>query len=320
VLNTNRIARWTGSSWAAFGNGNSLDGNGVNDEVLTIMSANNNVYVGGSFTEAYNNTNSLVSLSALGRWNGTAWSTLGGTAIKSLAVLSAASFSNSGFSAEGICAAYGVGLAAANGTATTVPLPTTLAGTSVSVRDSAGTTRAASLFFVSGGQVNFVVPTGTANGTATVTITASDGSLSASDVTITGVSPGLFSMNANGVGAVAGQALRVRGSAQMYETIATLNSSTNRWVTKAIDLGPATDQVYLILFGTGFRNRTALANVSVTVGGTPCTVSFAGKQGGLVGVDQINLLLPRSLAGRGEVDVVVTVDGKIANTVKVNIL
>jgi hypothetical protein len=29
--------------------------------------------------------------------------------------------------------------------------------------------------------------------------------------------------------------------------------------------------------------------------------------------------LPRSLAGRGEVDIVLTVDGKRANTVKVNI-
>jgi len=320
ITNANRIARWTGSNWATFGNSSSLDGNGVNDEVLAILNVNNHVYVGGAFTEAYNNTNSMVSTGALARWNGTAWSTLGGATVKSLAVVSAASFSSTGFSTDGICAAYGVGLASANGTATTVPLPTTLSGTTVSVRDSAGTTRPASLFFVSGGQVNFLVPAGTANGTATVTITASDGSQSAGDITIATVSPGMFTMNANGVGAVAGQALRVRGTAQTYETIATLNTSTNRWATKPIDLGPATDQVYLILFGTGFRNRSALANVAVTVGGTACSVSFAGKQGGLVGVDQINCLLPRSLAGRGEVDVVTTVDGQNANTVKVNIM
>jgi uncharacterized protein (TIGR03437 family) len=36
-------------------------------------------------------------------------------------------------------------------------------------------------------------------------------------------------------------------------------------------------------------------------------------------LDQINALIPRALIGRGEVDVVLTVDGKIANTVRVNI-
>ena len=33
---------------------------------------------------------------------------------------------------------------------------------------------------------------------------------------------------------------------------------------------------------------------------------------------QINLRLPRSLAGRGEVDITLTVDGRRANTVRVN--
>ncbi len=35
--------------------------------------------------------------------------------------------------------------------------------------------------------------------------------------------------------------------------------------------------------------------------------------------DQINPRLPRSLARRGDVDVVLTVDGKTANTVKINV-
>jgi len=39
----------------------------------------------------------------------------------------------------------------------------------------------------------------------------------------------------------------------------------------------------------------------------------------MVGLDQVNVLIPRSLIGRGEVDVVLTVDGKPANTVRVAI-
>ena len=46
----------------------------------------------------------------------------------------------------------------------------------------------------------------------------------------------------------------------------------------------------------------------------------AVPQGQFVGLDQVNLgPLPRSLTGRGEVDIVLTVDGKVANTVTVTI-
>jgi len=48
-------------------------------------------------------------------------------------------------------------------------------------------------------------------------------------------------------------------------------------------------------------------------------VSYAGAQGSLVGLDQVNVKLPRALNGRGEVDLVLTVDGKTANTVRVRI-
>ena len=85
-----------------------------------------------------------------------------------------------------------------------------------------------------------------------------------------------------------------------------------------IDLGAAGDQVYLILYGTGIRFRSNLTNVVVTIGGTPVSVLYAGEAPGFVGLDQINVgPLPRNLAGRGQADVVVTVDGKPANTVRI---
>jgi uncharacterized protein (TIGR03437 family) len=60
-----------------------------------------------------------------------------------------------------------------------------------------------------------------------------------------------------------------------------------------------------------------LATVSATVGGEPAIVSYAGLQGEFIGLDQVNLLLPRSLFGRGEVEIRLRVDGKDANTVSV---
>jgi uncharacterized protein (TIGR03437 family) len=55
------------------------------------------------------------------------------------------------------------------------------------------------------------------------------------------------------------------------------------------------------------------------LGGVDAQVSYAGAQGSLVGLDQVNALIPRSLIGRGEADVVLTVDGRTANTVQVSI-
>jgi uncharacterized protein (TIGR03437 family) len=79
------------------------------------------------------------------------------------------------------------------------------------------------------------------------------------------------------------------------------------------------DQVFLIGYGTGIRYRSSLSAVTATIGGANADVSFAGAQPAFVGLDQLNLAVPRSLAGRGAVDVVVRVDGKTANTVTINI-
>jgi len=92
-----------------------------------------------------------------------------------------------------------------------------------------------------------------------------------------------------------------------------------QWVSIPIDLGPESDQVYLALFGTGWRFRSAESAVKVTIGVVEVPLLYAGLQPTLTGVDQINVRLPRSLVGKGEVDLIVTVDGKMANMANVNI-
>ena len=73
------------------------------------------------------------------------------------------------------------------------------------------------------------------------------------------------------------------------------------------------------MFGTGFRNRSSLSAVSVRIGNQAAEVTYAGPQGYYWGLDQINVRLPRSLAGAGVVDIVPVVDGKEGNTVQVQI-
>jgi uncharacterized protein (TIGR03437 family) len=86
-----------------------------------------------------------------------------------------------------------------------------------------------------------------------------------------------------------------------------------------IDLGMAGDVVTVVFFGTGLRNNSGLANVHATIGGVDAPVAFAGAQGQFVGLDQLNVQLPLSLRGRGDLPVVFNIDGQSSNTVMINV-
>jgi len=95
-----------------------------------------------------------------------------------------------------------------------------------------------------------------------------------------------------------------------------LNSS-NAVVPFPIDVAAANTQIYLEMYGTGIRNAT---NVAVMVGGVNVPVLFSGSAPGYAGVDQVNIgPQPASLAGQGNVNIVLTADGQAANTVNVAI-
>lgn len=242
------------------------------------------------------------------------------TMAKTVTTVSAANFKPESIASEAIVAAFGTELATNTVAASGLPLPTVLAGTRVVVRDSAGVERLAPLFFVAPTQVNYQVPVGTASGTATVIITAGNGLVATGAIEVNRVAPSLFTANANGRGVPAGFALRIGADGtQQNLPISTRDQAQSLFVPAPIDLGLPSDQMFLVLFGTGIRFRSGLQNVTATMDGVPVEVLFAGVQGSFVGLDQINLRIPRSLIGRGEVDVVLTIDGKAANTVRINI-
>lgn len=237
-----------------------------------------------------------------------------------VASVSAASFLPLDLAPESIAAAFGDKLATQTVIASTVPLPTTLAGTTVKVRDSAGVERNAPLFFVGPNQINYLIPSGTATGAATITVTSGDSTISIGSLGISTVAPGLFTADASGQGLPTAVALRVKENGTLsYEPIAQFDPAQSRFVPVPIDLGPPTDQLFLILYGTGVRFRSALSAVSATIGGENSEVLYAGLAEGFVGLDQANLRIPRSLAGRGLVNVSLMVDGKAANVVTIQI-
>lgn len=238
-----------------------------------------------------------------------------------LASVSAASYFNgSPLSSESIVAAFGGNLADVTEVSASTPLPTNLGGTQVSVKDSAGSERLAPLFFVSPTQVNYLIPQGTSGGNATVTVASWSGVVSRSAVQINLVAPGIFAANANGRGLPAAVIERIKANGmRSTEPVAQFDPAQNQFVAVPIDLGAADDQVFLVLFGTGFRFRSALGAVSATIGGASAEVTFAGAQGDFVGLDQANIRIQRSLMGRGDVDVILTIDGQQANVVRVNV-
>ncbi len=241
--------------------------------------------------------------------------------LSSVATVEAAGFTGPMVARDAIVSAFGQRLATAEAFAPSNPaqLPTTLAGTTVTVRDSKGIDRLALLFYVSPTQVNYVMPIEAAEGFATVTVRNSLGEVATGFVEITPVMPGLFTANADGAGAAVGWAIRVRNGVQTREPITMLNPTTNKFVARPLDFDPANEQLFVELYGTGIRYRSSLANVKCEIGGVSVPVEYAFVAPGFYGLDQVNIRVLASLDNRGEADLVLTVDGKKTKPLKINI-
>lgn len=235
--------------------------------------------------------------------------------------ISAASFALGPVAPSAIVSAFGQNLTTSTVLASSTPLPTTLGGMTVTITDQNNIARNAPLFFVSPGQANIQIPADTAEGRAKVSVRRQDGTTITGDLLIDSIAPGLFAANANGQGVGAMVALRIGADgSQTYLPVARYDSAQQRSVAVPVSLGAETDKLYLILFGAGIRGVKDLADVEVEVGNQAVPVIFAGAQGDLVGLDQVNIgPLPRTLAGKGSVEVVIRVKGRRANRVTLTI-
>ena len=209
---------------------------------------------------------------------------------------------------------FGAALATSTAAADSPNWPTALGGATVSVKDSAGTTRAGTISYASPTQINYRLPADLALGYGAVTISAGGASVTA-NINVVSTYLNLFSVGSTSL--AAGYLVRARSGQQSIEQI--VQAISNALIAPTpipIDLGPATDQVYLILFGSGLGQA---ASATATIAGTGAEVSYAGAQGVYSGLDQINILIPPSLAGSGTVNVIITSGGRPSNAVKVAI-
>jgi uncharacterized protein (TIGR03437 family) len=220
---------------------------------------------------------------------------------------------------ESLGSVFGANLASTTGQAAAQPLPVSLGGVSITVQDSAGTSAAAPLLYVSPGQINFLMPKGLATGVATFTITGGANPPLTAIGAVGQVAPALFSMSGNGSGIAAATAIRVNaGNPAQQFPVTLFNCSASSCQAVPVDVGIDTP-VYLTLYATGIRNRTSLDNVLVTVNGISIQALYAGPQPQFAGLDQINIPLPLDLRGSGVANVVLKVDQHQANTVTVDV-
>lgn len=225
-------------------------------------------------------------------------------------------------SADSLATAFGSNLAPRTETAA-VPYPTSLGGISLQVVDSAGAQRLAPLLYASAAQINFLIPAGTAAGTATFNILNGSGAAAVSHGQIQSVAPAIFTANDNGTGVAAATAYRTIAPSGPAFPLAVFQcgSSPGSCVSVPINLGLDTP-VTVTFYTTGLRGRSSDAAVTLTIGGQQIpirSITSGDDSGPLAGVDQVVAGLELSLRGKGEVDVVLAAGGKTSNAGRINI-
>jgi len=195
----------------------------------------------------------------------------------------------------------GIGVGPSPLASATIPakgtLATTLANTTVTINGTP-----APIVYASASQTSVMVPYEIAGATtANIVVTYGNQTTASFSVPVVASAPGLFTSSTSGSGEVVA-----------FNADGTVNSATN----------PASAGQVVVLFGTGEGMTdpvlpdgqvvsdilaTPLAPVSVTIGGQPAQVAYAGSGPGLLtGILQVEVIVPKG-AGTGAVPVVLTV-------------
>lgn len=181
-----------------------------------------------------------------------------------------------------------------------VQLPTQLGGVSVTVNN-----RLAGLLAVTPNQINYVIPAETElDSPATVVVTGSGGAvLAQGTINVATSMLSIFTANQSGGGA---PAALYTPDGVTYNAVANTDGSSR--------VVPTSN--YLVLFGTGVNS--ARQDLKAYVGGIEAPVTYAGPQGSLAGLSQINVYLPDTFANQGQLELRLS-DGSLnSNNVTLN--
>jgi uncharacterized protein (TIGR03437 family) len=162
--------------------------------------------------------------------------------------------------------------------------------------------------------VNFQIPDTVALGPAIVTVTSGTETVATGLVILTTLAPSLFTLNSSNLAAAYAACVSSSGAITTETPFQAVNGAIE---AQALNLG-ACSQTILELYGTGLDYATA-SGTQVMFGEVAGMVQYAGPGGGFPGLDQINVVIPQSLAGNGSVPIMVSTGGMTSNTVNVTI-
>jgi uncharacterized protein (TIGR03437 family) len=182
---------------------------------------------------------------------------------------------------------FGDGLSTTTGDATP-PLPTMIGNTSVELVDYAGKTFQAPLLCVSPTQINFQVPEGVAEGLAIINVTGNGRPKGAHSTNIQKFATSLFTLDGSGKGTAVSSAVRVDADGTQTPIPTTSCTPDGKCAGLPIPVS-STGQVYLSIYGTGFRHATA---GQCKVGNATVTPTYIGPQSAESLIDQVNMLIP----------------------------
>ncbi len=217
-------------------------------------------------------------------------------------VVHAASFLPGAASRGSIISILGVNLAATTAGATSLPLPTGLAGASVEIGGLA-----APLYFVSPTQINAQVPMEL--GATEVSLIVRNGASSSDPVTIVArpASPGIFTQDGDG----SGPGVITHAATNFLVTPDRPASAGEVVQIYATGLGLVSPPVASGSPAPAEPLSRTVSLVTVTMNGTPAPISFSGLAPGLAGVYRVDAQVPAGI--RGTATVVVSVDGIASN-------
>jgi len=219
-------------------------------------------------------------------------------------ILNGASFEPS-VTRGSIVALFGSNLSQSTESAKVLPLPTSLAGTTVTVGDLE---LAAPLYFVSSGQINFQLPFEALGGILPIVVTTAQGRSKPMLLTVAPTAPGIFTRTGDGKG----KALAFGPDMQPLDA-ATPGSTM---ILYATGLGPTDPPSFSGSPGPGTEPLNRAVNLAdVIVGEFPARVDFAGMAPGLPGVYQLNVV-PQQI---GTDRLVIRSQGAMSNTTSVGV-
>jgi uncharacterized protein (TIGR03437 family) len=215
--------------------------------------------------------------------------------------------------AGSIASVFGTNLAIGQGTASSIPLPMTLGGSSIQLSG-----RNAPLFYASPTQVNLQVPWELAGqNSASVTATVGTQSSNLRTVTLAPFAPGIFTLNGSGSGQ--GMIL-IDGTALLVAPSSTGGRPALRGEFISIystGLGAVTNQPATGMAARAEPLSMTIATPTVSIGGADALVVFSGLAPGAMGLYQVNVQVPQGASVGDAVRLTLSVGGVASNSVTI---